>query len=250
MKRFFSERKNIRVGSSVKLTTEQALHMRKTLRLAVGDEVLIFNGEKEFRAKIKKLTNELALVKAVELQKKVDFSIESYKEILLVQSIIKPIRFEVIIEKATELGVTKILPVNSEYSQISIDKFVKKYTRWNKIIIESAKQSERVDLPELLPPIQFDELSLYLTNYDCVYALAIKNRKESAFIEKKIKKFFELPESFSSVAILVGPEGGFSENEYEKLDCLNIEFVDINRNILRSETASIAAVSILRYLFG
>ncbi|BCX14166.1 MAG: ribosomal RNA small subunit methyltransferase E [Candidatus Dojkabacteria bacterium] len=248
MRRFFSERTNIRVGSSVKLDADQTSHMRKILRLKVGDEILIFNGEKEFKAKIIKLTKTFSLARVFEIVEKLDFSHETYKDITLVQGIIKPIRFELIIEKATELGVTKFQPIHTDYSQISEEKFVKKYPRWKKIIVESAKQSERIDIPELFPPQHFKDFISNIKNYDCVFVLSIKNRKESHFIENKISREFKLPKNFSKIAVCIGPEGGFSENEYRILDQLDVDFVTISDNVLRSETAGIATIAILKYL--
>lgn len=250
LNRFYTPRENIREGSSVKLEAEDANHIRKTLRLSQNDEIIVFNGEKEFKARIKIASNDFVMVQLKEQLREKDFSKEKHLDFTIIQGIIKASNFEMILEKCTELGATNFIPLGTEYSQIPPERIISKYQRWNKIIVSACKQSERIDIPTLSQPIRFNELFEIIkqNHFDVVYVLALENRKESNNSDIVISTKFNHLEDKKNIAVIVGPEGGFSPKEYQQLSKQkDIQFIQINDHILRAETAAIVASGIVKY---
>ncbi|GAB4287134.1 MAG: 16S rRNA (uracil(1498)-N(3))-methyltransferase [Candidatus Dojkabacteria bacterium] len=240
--RFFTERKNIRTKSSVLLQEFEAEHIRSTLRLSKGDEIYLFNGEKEFRAKLKLVSKGAVMAQVIEEIKVHEDKIDLH----LFQGLSKAKSFEFILEKATELGVTKIIPLETEYSVIKIDedKTPKKVERWGKIMRSAAKQSERVSIPEITEPVKFYSSleRTFLEDYD--YVIFTNPGEEQNLIDfcneilvtdKKIR-----------IGAFIGPEGGFSPFEIEAAKKVkDIKFVSLSQNILRVETAAILAAGVI-----
>lgn len=245
--RFFTERTNLRIGSSVKLNTEESEHARKSLRLKNGDEVYIFNGEKEFRAEITHIRNDLLMVQLTEEVKQIDF--EQKTEIYLLQALTKKNSFEFVLEKATELGADKIVPVSTEYSVIDTAKIEKKYDRWGKIIINAAKQSERIVKPEVLPFISFREISQFLiaNSIEDTFVFEVPSKLEKSITSNDLISSYQL-KNLKKIAILIGPEGGFSPGEIEEMK--NYQFVTLFDTVLKSETAAVSALAVVNLLLG
>ena len=242
--RFFSERSNLRVGSSIKLPEFEAKHARKALRLKKDDEIIIFNGEAEFHARITLITNEMILAEITSMNKDIK---TSETKINLYSALIKIKNFEVVLEKATELGVNSITPFESEYSIVKSTDVNRKYERWEKIIISACKQSERIDIPVLNESEKFsDVIQKAIEENDIVIFCSLDNNFETIIINK----FLKTVKSESKFGIIVGPEGGFSKSEEQFAEENKLELVQLfgDRNILRAETAAIAAVSIVKAL--
>lgn len=242
--RFYTERQKIRVGSSVKLPDFEASHIQKSLRLKKGDEIYLFNGEKEFRAKLKLVSKDAVMAEVIEIYANV-----SDKKIIvdLFQGLTKAKSFEEIIEKTTELGVNAIYPMQTEYSVIDIDKVESKLSRWNRIILSACKQSERVSIPEIHTPITSKDAPASLTDYDHVFILSPREGKNILTVLNELRE--EISETQIKIAVLVGPEGGFSKKETDSFNSIsNIQSLQISKSILRSETASSLAIGLLRLL--
>lgn len=242
--RFFSERSNLRVGSSVKLPEFEAKHARKSLRLKKDDEIVLFNGEAEFSARITLITNEMILAEITSMSKQIQ---NVDKKTNLYSALIKIKNFELILEKATELGATSITPFESEYSIVKSTDVDRKYERWEKIIISACKQSERVDIPILNESVKFVEIvEQAIQENDVVLFCTLENNFETKLASQLLEKFNDL--EFRKVGIIIGPEGGFSKSEEQFAKESKIELVSLfkEKNILRSETAAISALSILQ----
>ena len=229
---FFPESLSINFES--KLDKPQSHYLTKVMRIKIGNNFSLFNKNGEWLAKINQISKgivEFSVIEKIRLK-------EGSKEIWLAFSPIKSNYFNFMIQKSTELGVTKFVPIIFERSIVrKINK-----ERVEKIIIESTEQSNRINVPILEKP---QNLKSFLNNnrkkIDLILTdLNTSNRK------LEIKK-----ESDKPLCIIVGPEGDFSENERKQI--LNFEAVKaikINKNILRAETATISVISIINYILN
>jgi len=224
---FFKE--SLSLNLTAKLDKPQSHYVTKVMRIKIGEIFSLFNSSGEWEAKI------LTLSKSI-----VEFNItkqlrqkESTKEMWLAFSPIKSNYFNFMIQKATELGVTKFLPII--FDRTIVRKINKE--RLEKVIIEAAEQSNRINVPFIEEP---QSLKDFLSNekMDLIFTdLNSQNKKID------LKKLTSNP-----TCIIIGPEGDFSEEEREQiLGFADVQPIKINDNILRSETAVISALSIVNY---
>lgn len=249
LSRFFSERKNIRVGSSVKLSDRDIEHIRKVLRLKKGDSVIVFNGEKEFLAKLTLVKKDVILVKIEKVLKEVDVNDFGVK-ITLFQGLLRAGKFDTIIEKTTELGIATIVPVECDFSQTKVEVVKRKLDRWQKLAIAASKQSERMDVPKIGEGLEFKNLESVLKEYDEVYFCTIPREKILESMEAVDLRLIEKDINKRNIAFLVGPEGGFSPREHKWAQGWGIKFVYLKTPVLRSETASISLTAIFKFIFS
>ena len=226
---FFSESLSINLNS--KLEKSQSHYLTKVMRLKVGELFSLFNQSGEWEAKINEISKgivEFSVVKHLRSQ-------ENSKEVWLAFSPIKSNYFNFMIQKSTELGVTKFLPII--FDRTIVRKINKQ--RLEKVIIEAAEQSNRINIPEIAKPQNLKSfLNTNKSKMNLIFTdLNSKNKKLDT--NKLAKK---------PICIIIGPEGDFSENEREKiLSYEGVNSIKINENILRSETAAISAISIVNY---
>lgn len=243
MQRFFVE--NID-GDMAKISGSEAHHLKAVLRKKVGDVVFLFDGKSnEYETKISEITNNVKLKIISKMQK--DF--EPKIKINLFQSIPKLKKFDFIVEKSTELGVSKIIPIISERTIPELSLRAKaKQSRWQKITLSAAKQCGRTIIPEISPITTFQ---------NAVKSVCIgKNLSESVSIipwecEKKntlktVIKSLNLAIS-QSLNLFIGPEGGFSNAEIELAKKCGAIPVTLGKRILRTETAPIVVISNILY---
>lgn len=239
--RFITERHNLTPGSSVLLTDEEASHANRTLRLSKGDEIFLFNGEREYRAVLKRVAKDAVMAEI--LEEVTDNRPDRNLFISLYVGMPKVKHFETILEKCTELGVTRFVPVSTEYSIMKPEDLPKKYKRWKKIVATACKQSERIDIPEISEPISFSESIKDATSNQKNYLFTL-NRNEFEFPKLKKSKG-----DFKRIGIFIGPEGGFSPSEINNAnEFKHIDTFTLFDEILRTETAAISSVSIVRFL--
>ena len=231
---------NIRLFFSRTLSTDmtdildksQSHYLAKVMRIKESEVFSIFNQNGEWEAKVLKISKGIVEFKTVkQLRKK-----ESSKELWLAFSPIKSNYKNFMIQKATELGVTKFLPII--FDRTVVRKINNE--RLEKIVIEASEQSNRLKVPEIE---KAQNLKNFLKNnsMDLIFTDLNSNNKK---IDKS--KFTDKP-----VCIIIGPEGDFSENERDKILSFNgVQPIKINENILRSETAVISAISILNYVIN
>jgi 16S rRNA (uracil1498-N3)-methyltransferase len=227
---FFSD--TLSVNMIDKLNKDQSHYLSKVMRVKENDVFSLFNKEGEWEAiilGISKNTVEFKIIK--QLRQK-----EITKELWLAFSPIKSNYQNFMLQKATELGVTKFLPII--FDRTVVRKINK--DRLEKIVIESSEQSNRINVPTIEGA---QELNSFLkkNSMDLIFTDLNSNIKK---IDKS--KFTDKP-----VCIIVGPEGDFSETEREKiLSFKGVQPIKINENILRSETAVISAISIVNYVIN
>ena len=224
---FFLE--NLSVNLNGKLDKPQSHYLTKVMRLKIGDNFSLFNKNGEWEANILNISKFIVeFIVTKQLRQK-----ENIKELWLAFSPIKSNYFNFMIQKATELGVTKFLPII--FDRTVVRKINKE--RLSKVIIESSEQSNRLVIPTIEDPKTLDKF-LNLNNFELIFTdLNSKNTKINSSIM-----------SDKPVCIIVGPEGDFSESERQKiLSYKDVQAIKINENILRSETAVISAISIVNY---
>ncbi len=226
---FFS--KSLSINLSSQLSKTQSHYLTKVMRIKSGGSFSVFNRSGEWKAEIFNITNGIVEFKV--LKKLRDKNYE--KEIWLTFAPIKSNYFNFMIQKATELGVTKFIPIVSERTVVrKINK-----ERIEKIIIEASEQSNRLMVPKIEDISTLENFLNKNQNLDIIFGdLNTQNKKLDT---KKLNK--------KPICILIGPEGDFSEKEREQiLKLKNIQCLKLNRNILRTETATITALSIINYI--
>lgn len=242
MPNYFIKKSSIK-NNLIELTGEVLHHLRDSLRIKTGEEIFCVDEEgRRYRVRVTELRRELL---AGDIICKEERDRGTTLRINLVQSLPKGPKFDFIIQKATELGVTRISPVVSERSVVRLEKerVDWKHSRWERIALEAAQQSERHDIPEISQTVL---LYNFLQSYkkDDLNLLLWEGEKIQG-----IKEILRNAVDVKSVTILIGPEGGFSENEVNSAVAAGFIPVSLGELILRTDTASIAALSILQYEF-
>ncbi len=214
------------------LNKEQSLYLISVMRLKINEKFSLFNKMGEWNTKITSVDKGI-----------VKFQVQNQlrqpnkeKEIWLVFAPIKSNNFNFMLQKATEIGVTKLCPVITDRT------IVRKINenRLNKILIEASEQCNRLTIPSLEKIQKLDKFLKENKNLNLIFGdLNTQNKK------------IELKDSSNPIAILIGPEGDFSENEKGKiLNYEGVQSIKLNDNILRSETAVISSLSIINYLIN
>jgi 16S rRNA (uracil1498-N3)-methyltransferase len=224
---FFSE--SLSLNLTATLDKSQSHYVSKVMRVKENEVFSLFNGSGEWEAKI------LSISKSI-----VEFNItkqlrqkENPKELWLAFSPIKSNYFNFMIQKATELGVSKFLPII--FDRTIVRKINKK--RLEKVIVEATEQSNRINIPEMEEP---QSLELFLKNNDMDLIFTDLNTTNTKINLDQLTS--------SPTCVIIGPEGDFSEKEREQiLKFEGVQPIKINQNILRSETAVISAISIINY---
>ncbi len=230
---FFSE--SLSLNLKAKLDKSQSYYVNKVMRVKVNESFSLFNKSGEWEAKIKEISNGIVKFNITnQIRQK-----ESSKEIWLAFSPIKSNYFNFMLQKATELGVTKFLPIITDRT------IVRKinYERVKKIIIEAAEQSNRLAVPEIE---ETQNLNSFLKNNN--------NKVNMIFgdINTKNQKLdFKIKKDIKPICVIIGPEGDFTENERQQIISFkDLQSLKINNNILRSETAVISVLSIINYFLN
>ena len=217
-----------------KLDKSQSHYLVKVMRIKIGENFSLFNRNVEWLAKINKISNGIVEFSVVErLRQK-----ENEKEIWLAFSPIKSNYLNFMIQKATELGVTKFIPII--FDRTIVRKINKE--RIGKIIIEATEQSNRINVPILEKPQNLKSfLSKNTKKIDLIFT-DLNSSKKTIEINKQTNK---------PICAIIGPEGDFSENERKQiLNFEGVKTIKINENILRAETASISVISIINYIIN
>lgn len=222
---------------------QDAKHIKNVLRYKVGDKIDVCD---EFGVRyetlLEKFENDKVLLKIV-LKK--EFEQESSISITLFQGLPKGEKMDLIVQKATELGVDEIVPVEMERSIVKLDakSAQKKVDRWNKIAYEASKQSGRQFVPKVSNVDILKNIIEKFSKYDIVVLPYEKENKQN------LKQLLANNKNLKNVAVVIGPEGGFSDNDLALLNISNVHSVTLGSRILRTETAGIAVLSMLLYEF-
>ena len=228
-------------SQTVTLGADEARHLRDVLRLKADDEVYVFDGRgREFRcvvSSVKRDTAELRIESEVEPAKP-----ESHLQLNLCVALLKGEKFDLVVQKATELGVKEITPLITRYADIHLrdeTDAAKRIARWQRIALEAAKQSGRAFVPEISLPVKFEAA----LNGEGLGVMFSERAGESlANLTNQTT-----PESLTA---LVGSEGGWSDEEIATARARNFHIVTLGGRILRAETAAITVTALLQHFFG
>ena len=242
MARFYIPNPRIENGL-LKVEGDEVRHIRKVLRLKTGDKIFVFDGlGREFEGTIIEEGRASGMVK---IQRSLSPKRDSPLEVTLAQSLLKGEKMDYLIQKATELGIKEIIPFFSSRSVPLLEKSrsLKRHHRWGKIAIEASKQCGRGVVPkieslqtysDMLHNASTDHLRLILWERDGI----------------RLKKMLEGSKERKKIFFVIGPEGGFSQDEVEKAERVGFVAVTLGKRILRAETASLCFLSILQYEWG
>ena len=242
MHRFFVEEPAMG-ENSITITGGDVNHIKNVLRMAVGDKICVINGQnnKEYYCEITAVGNDAVDTRICEIW---ESDQELGNEVVLFQGLPKSDKMELIIQKAVELGVHTIVPVSTDRTVVKLDakKEANKRKRWMSISESAAKQSGRLRIPEVTPVVSYRE------------ALEMAKKMDVRLIPYELaegmEKTRELMSSIQpgqSVAVFIGPEGGFESSEIEKAMEIGAWPITLGKRILRTETAGLVTLAMLVY---
>jgi 16S rRNA (uracil1498-N3)-methyltransferase len=235
-RRFYVPTNSIRDGIAV-LPANQAHHLRHVLRLKTGEAVEIFNGEGEAYVGTVDIDGSDVLIRELHA---IPGKEASYR-LILAAALIKPAKFEWILQKATELGAHQIVPIHTRLSDIKITeyKFDARLQRWDRIVLESAKQCRRTVAPQVHPPVAFAD---FIGNEELSKGMNLLFYENASELWRPAKN--PLPKQ---VVLCVGPEGGWDSREVEQARIAGYGIFSLGPWTLRAETAAIAALAIVQH---
>lgn len=223
------------IGEIIELSADESKHVSKVLRIKEGEKIELCDvSGKAYLAEVVTSTG----IVEVKVLEEIDNN-EPAKEVVLFQSLSKGTKMDLVIQKAVELGVSKIYPVETEFSVVKIKDESSKTVRWNRIALEAVKQCKRSKVPVVCDAIKFDKAIEIMSEYD-LPVIAYECDRENKYDDYFLKEI-------NSVGIMIGPEGGFSEKEIEKAKSLGVKTTTLGKRILRTETAAIALLAVTMF---
>ncbi len=242
MHRFFVEEPAMG-ANSITITGGDVNHIKNVLRMSVGDKICVINGQnnKEYYCEITALGSDTVDTRICEIR---ESDQELANEIVLFQGLPKSDKMELIIQKAVELGVHTIVPVSTDRTVVKLDakKEANKRKRWMSISESAAKQSGRLRIPEVTQVVSFEE------------ALEMAGKMDVRLIPYELAEGMEKTREVmsgiqpgQSVAVFIGPEGGFESSEIEKAREIGVQSITLGKRILRTETAGLVTLAMLVY---
>ncbi|AOM82581.1 16S rRNA (uracil(1498)-N(3))-methyltransferase [Salisediminibacterium beveridgei] len=246
MQRYFLATENFK-GDLVRLTGDEAHHIARVMRMAADDQIICCN--ESGKSAIVELTQVEKEEVYGRIRQWLDENSELPVEVTLAQGLPKGDKLEMIIQKATELGVTAITPVAMARSIVKLDpkKAAKKQERWKKIAKEAAEQSHRQRVPEIQSVQTLKELIKQAGPFDLVLAAYEEEGKSGN--HEGLPELLSGVQEGSRILFVIGPEGGFSSEEIVMLKDAGIFPVSLGPRILRTETAGLYSLSVLSYHF-
>lgn len=235
-------------AATVALAPDEARHLRDVLRLKRGDEVFVFDGEgREFRCIVEEVRRDEA---KLSISSEVDAArAESTLHLTLAVALLKGEKFELVVQKATELGATRIVPVVTKLADVRLRNEAdaeRRVTRFLRIAVEACKQSGRARVPQIDAPLAFSALIENESASSEAWRVMFAERGGMGLSET-IEK---LPVRPALVTALVGSEGGWTDEEIAQALDAGWNVVTLGNRTLRAETAAITATALLQHLFG
>ena len=248
MHKFFTEPYNI-TEIEGKILGDDVKHIYKVLRLSEGEEVVLNNCEGiEYLGKIKSISKSEVIVNIL---KKLDINNESKVKVYLFQGLPKGQKMDLIVQKGTELGVYEFIPTITDRVDVKLKGEYKKLDRLNRIALEASKQSKRSIIPKVTEVVEFNEalnklkeMDLTIVPYENAENFGIKS-----LISHLNKEGINL-DIIRNIGVIIGPEGGFEEEEINILKDQGAHIVTLGNRILRTETAGFTATALIQYELG
>jgi 16S rRNA (uracil1498-N3)-methyltransferase len=230
----------LKTDAEIELSAAASHHLARVLRVQLGDAISVFNGEGgEYAAVITAIDKKKVLVKLGEF---VPRSAESSLKLYLAQGISRGEKMDYVIQKAVELGATGIVPLITERCNVKLDdeRRQKRFQHWQAIVVSACEQSGRNTLPELLPP---QTLAQWLPEATADFKWVLAPTAVQKLDQIKMA-------NDASVILLIGPEGGLSPAEMNQSSQFGFMGLNLGPRVLRTETAALAALTILQGVFG
>ena len=233
MQRYFAQNKE---NNYILLDKKDIHHIKNVMRMHINDKIECIYNKELYICKIIDLSNN-----KVEIIEKLNDYNELNIEITIAVALVKEQKFDLIIQKLTELGVTRIIPLKMERSIVKLDNkdITKKKERWHSICKEAAEQSKRNIIPEITNVMTLKELSK--NNYDLKMFGSTTNKNNL------LNNYLQNNKNCARMIFVIGPEGGISPKEEKELINMNYTPISLGNRILRVETSAIFITSILNY---
>ena len=232
-------------GDRIALSADESHHLLRVLRLTRGDEVYVFDGcGNEFKAAFIGVDGKCA---AVEIIERLTDVVESPLPLTLALALMKGEKFDLVVQKATELGVHRVVPLVTEHADVKLkdEQAGRRLERWQRISLEALKQSGRRRLVEITEPTTLTKF-LAMEEAGAAIANLYFNERGGASLKDALAGVGEE----SAVTVFVGPEGGWGEQEFGLFERHGCVAVTLGRRILRAETAAIVAVALVQQALG
>lgn len=231
MQRYFAKDK---VNNKIILLDSDIHHIKKVMRMNINDNIEVIYDKKLYLCKI--IDNY-----DIEIVNEINEDNELNVDVTVAIGMVKEQKFDLILQKLTELGVKEIIPLVMERSIIKLDKakIDKKVERWNSICKEASEQSKRNIIPKVNLPMTLNEL--VKLNYDKKLVCSVKQK------DNFINKYLQFKDEYVKMIIVIGPEGGVSDKEEEFLNNNDFISVSLGSRVLRVETAAIYVASVINY---
>ena len=229
----------------VAIEGSEVRHIKNVLRLKPGDQIRVFDGEGfEYDASIQRFFADRVEIK---IRRKFPGRKESPVQIAVAQALLKEKKMDRLLRHLCELGVTRWIPFISERSvpKPGQKRLSARADRWNQIVKESCKQCQRSKLPEIIKTLTFEDLLAYGQSCDLIIVFY---ENESAKLKSLMAP--NPPAPPRKILLILGPEGGFSDQEIEKARAAGCMVAGLGSRILRAETAAIAACTLTQFLYG
>lgn len=240
MRRFFSPLEHF-IDGSVTLSHEETRHLRDVLRLQEGDAASVFDGlGREFGCKIVKISKKETILSIV--QEISPTAAESPLQLTLAAAILPGEKFDLVVQKAVELGVVDLQPLYTKRCEAKPERGIRRLERWTKIALEAAKQSGRAKLMTVAEPCQIFEFLPQCHSAKTEDSLILFSERDGAGFDK-IK-------AGRNMTAVIGPKGGWEDSELDMARDNGFSIVTFGGRILRAETAAIAMSAILQHRFG
>lgn len=236
-----------RDGSMINLPREESHHLSRVLRMKAGDEAFVFDGRgREHLCSVSVVKDNNA---QLEIIRQLDNEVESPVDLTLAQALAKGEKFDLIVQKATELGARRIVPLATEQADVKLkdERAEKRLERWRRISLEALKQSGRRTLVDISAPIALEQFITGLeAEPDAARVALVFSERGGASINDALRAIGKE----SAVIALIGPEGGWSDDELRMLDERGARFITLGPRTLRTETAAIVALALVQHAFG
>ena len=230
---------------TVVLPRHEAEHLRRVLRLGVGDTVSVFDGRgHEFLARVASIVRRDI---RVELLKRVDPAPEPSVAIALVQAVLKGDKMDDVVRDAVMLGAAAIQPIVTKRSETTVATLLKsaRVDRWRRVALASVKQSRRAVLPDVRMPLTLDT---FLDEPPAMMRLMLVEPGASSEVEPvSTLRAMPIP---SDAAVLIGPEGGWTEHECRAAATAGVRLTTFGHRTLRADAVPIAAIAVLQFVWG
>ena len=236
MQRYFTDDKN---AGKFTLSLDDSYHIQTVMRMKLGDLVEIVCQKKVYLTKIISFSPVITEI----IEERMAYN-ELDKKITICQSLVKENKMDFLLQKDTELGAYEFLPLKTTNSVIKINSndFQKKKIRWERVVKEASEQSKRNIIPRVLDIVNIDEL--INLPYDLKILCTVNEMSTT------LKNVLQNHKNYDTMIIVIGPEGGFTKEEEKVLLDNGFISVSLGLTVLRTETASMCALSMINYEYG